>query len=185
MCLLPQLRTLGLLLLLEHHQLSDSSMIGFLLSLLGMKKCKKKLKEQPNYKTPGGSTVRSEGLFRALLADVVSEAFVIDVDACSKPEANEPGTKANVLCANLLASMKLRSTLRPIVQHIANSNLQAAGEKTTSLADDFASMPVKHEDVQAAQAAAKIQATVSVSLRKPFYCFVGCDAGASLLNILV
>lgn len=162
--LVPQLRSLHLLLLLLQHQLVEPGMIGFLLSLFGMDHCKKMLKEEPKYKTPGGLSVSSKGLFQALLADVIAESFVINMDACNSEEAMKPGTKANTACANLRASAKLTKTLRQVIPLIANDDWEAARSKAKTFAGDFHAAAEDYELMQAMQASAKVYATMSVCL---------------------
>lgn len=165
---LCQGRTLAFLSLLDLHTLVESSMVGFFLSLLGMDQCKKQLSKKPKYRLPYGGKVSAKGLFQALLADVVAEAFVVDLAQCDTQRRHDIGTRPSILCANLQYGARLRKVLRPILRLVANNEWLRAMRKASRFAVDFLRAAVTLEDMQSAQASAKTHAAMMVSLRESF-----------------
>lgn len=136
------------------------------MSLFRMDRCKQKFKKTPRYPAPDGSTVDSRGLFQALLANVVGDAFVVNPKECGTDEALKTGTKTSVLCEHLAHGVKLRSVLKPIMQLVANGELEEAMAKAANFAGDFQATEVDWQDFEATQAIAKVHAAMSVSLRE-------------------
>lgn len=131
-----------------------------------MDRCKQQFKKNPRYSAPDGSTVDSRGLFQALLANVVSDAFVVDPKQCGTDEVLKTGTKTNVLCEHVGHGVKLRSVVKPILQLVAKDELEEALAKAANFAGDFQAAEVDWKDFEATQAIAKVHAAMSVSLRE-------------------
>lgn len=161
---LVQLKRLQFLLLLSQRQMVDSAMLGFLLSLFRMDRCKQMFKSRPKYRTPDGSTIETKGLFQALLADAIASAFILDLQRCKTPEAMETGTKANVLCAHLRQEAKVRATLKPIIYLVASDNLEAARQKANSFIHDLQNAEEDWAEMEVTQATARVHAALSASL---------------------
>lgn len=164
-CLI-QLLSVSLLQLLLHQPLVEATMIDFLLSQFGMKRCKREFKKNPDFTTAEGTVVSTEGLFRALVADVISEAFFIDISSCGSSQARKVATKASIACANLKARAKLRQIVRPILADIANDKLEDAREKARRFKADFEAAVDVDQSAAAEQVSAKAIAVMSVSLCK-------------------
>ncbi|CDJ53328.1 hypothetical protein, conserved [Eimeria brunetti] len=158
------LKRLRFLLLLSQRQVVDSAMLGFLLSLFRMDRCKQSFKTAPKYRTPDGNFIDAKGLFQALLADAIANMFILDLQRCNTPEAMETGTKANVLCAHLIQDAKVRATLKPILSLVANEDLEGARQKAETFAQDLQKANEDWEDIEATQAVARVHAALSVSL---------------------
>ncbi|KAL8433078.1 hypothetical protein Efla_006277 [Eimeria flavescens] len=156
--------TLRLLLLLLQSRLVESTMIGFLMSILDLSRCKKTLKKDPDYKVSEKLTVSSKGLFQATLAHWISEAFVVDTKECTPGVTSAFGTKASVLCPSLWAFAKIQAALQPILRDIATSNWEGAKRKASNFDADFAAAAVSQQDLEATQATIKVYAVLSVSL---------------------
>ncbi|KAL8275031.1 hypothetical protein Esti_001087 [Eimeria stiedai] len=156
--------SLRLLLLLLQNQLVEPTMIGFLLSLLDMGNCKNILKKDPPYKVSEKLTVSSKGLFQATFANLISEAFVVDLRECATGATAYLGSRASVLCPNLVALAKLRATLPLILHAVAQSNWEGAKTKASSFERDFEASQVHVKDLEEIQASVKVYAVMCVSL---------------------
>ncbi|CDJ36733.1 uncharacterized protein EMH_0094760 [Eimeria mitis] len=134
------------------------------MSLFGMDRCKQGFREKKKYTTPQGSTVDAKGLFQALLADAIGNAFVIDLEKCKTPEAMETGSKANVLCTHYIQEAKVRATLKPILFLVASGDIETAKRKARNFSQDLKQAKEDWEDVEKTQAIARVHAAMSVTL---------------------
>ncbi|KAL8448327.1 hypothetical protein Emed_003857 [Eimeria media] len=157
-------QSLSLLLLLRQSHLVEPSMIAFLLSLLDMGNCKNILKKDPPYKVSDKLTVSSKGLFQATLANLIGEAFVVDVRECSSDATAVLGSRASILCPNLLAYSRLRAALHPIVKAVAQSDWEGAKRKAGFFAKNFEAGNFPRTELESTQASVKVYAIMCVSL---------------------
>ncbi|KAL8444947.1 hypothetical protein Emag_005267 [Eimeria magna] len=156
--------SLSLLLLLLQSHLVEPSMVGFLLSLLETSNCKSIMKKDPPYKVSDKLTVSTKGLFQATLANLVAEAFLVDLRECATEATAILGSRASVLCPNLIAFAKLRATLHPILNAVAQSDWEEAKRKASLFEQDFEGREVSMKDLEAMQASLKVYAVMCVSL---------------------